>query len=343
MITRSPPDGGRRTRPLVILLLIALVALGGAARPAVAQPALGRQIRGSSTCTLATRGGARPDDGRAGALRSIAGPCGRSSGRYTCHDPTDELRHPAHHGRRSSRASDSVKVTRSPQDHLCTLADQIIKVRGERSRLLRPGRERSPPRQRLHLSGDRAPRARARRERSQRAGGSTRSRPGLRRRLQRLPRRGRSGGRQGLLPGRALGAPDQRARPPRRTFRDLPSPSRARVSLGSRFHRRGAAAQAPRPRPSSPRRSSCVSGFRPAVGLGSNGWAIGGELLGDGTRHAARQPALPLDRRARFWESHLMIPGELDVYGVSLIGLPASTSASTTTSPGRTPSPPADS
>ena len=60
---------------------------------------------------------------------------------------------------------------------------------------------------------------------------------------------------------------------------------------------------------------------RPEV-IGSNGWAIGTERSADGGGLLLANPHFPWEGELRFWEAHLTIPGELDVYGVQLSGLP---------------------
>lgn len=57
-------------------------------------------------------------------------------------------------------------------------------------------------------------------------------------------------------------------------------------------------------------------------GLGSNGWALGRDATSTGRGMVMANPHFPWFGEGRFWESHLTIPGELEVYGVSLIGTP---------------------
>lgn len=58
-------------------------------------------------------------------------------------------------------------------------------------------------------------------------------------------------------------------------------------------------------------------------GIGSNGWALGKDKT-DGAQSALlANPHFPWDGELRFFEQHLTIPGELDVTGVSLTGMPA--------------------
>ncbi|MCX7619476.1 MAG: penicillin acylase family protein [Acidimicrobiales bacterium] len=54
----------------------------------------------------------------------------------------------------------------------------------------------------------------------------------------------------------------------------------------------------------------------------SNGWAVGGDISTSGHGMVLANPHFPWYGEARFWECHLTIPGELDVYGVSLLGTP---------------------
>ncbi len=57
-------------------------------------------------------------------------------------------------------------------------------------------------------------------------------------------------------------------------------------------------------------------------GLGSNAWALGGDRTTSGRGMVMANPHFPWYGEARFWEAHLTVPGELDVYGVSLVGTP---------------------
>ncbi len=55
---------------------------------------------------------------------------------------------------------------------------------------------------------------------------------------------------------------------------------------------------------------------------GSNGWALGGDVTENGRGMVVANPHFPWYGDGRFWECHLTVPGEMDVYGVSLIGAP---------------------
>ncbi len=57
-------------------------------------------------------------------------------------------------------------------------------------------------------------------------------------------------------------------------------------------------------------------------GMGSNGWAIGKDMSENGRGLLLANPHYPWYGANRFWEKHLTIPGELDVYGVVTLGAP---------------------
>ncbi len=57
--------------------------------------------------------------------------------------------------------------------------------------------------------------------------------------------------------------------------------------------------------------------------LGSNAWAIGPDRTADGTTMLVGNPHFPWQGALRFYELHLTVPGEIDVYGASLLGSPA--------------------
>jgi len=57
--------------------------------------------------------------------------------------------------------------------------------------------------------------------------------------------------------------------------------------------------------------------------LASNAWAIGPERTADGTTMLVGNPHFPWQGALRFYEAHLTVPGEFDVYGASLLGSPA--------------------
>ena len=57
-------------------------------------------------------------------------------------------------------------------------------------------------------------------------------------------------------------------------------------------------------------------------GMGSNGWALGKAMTENGRGLLLANPHYPWYGTSRFWEKHLTIPGELDVYGAQLLGSP---------------------
>lgn len=54
----------------------------------------------------------------------------------------------------------------------------------------------------------------------------------------------------------------------------------------------------------------------------SNGWALGSARSAQGGGMLMANPHFPWTGAFRFWEKHLTIPGKLNVYGVSLLGIP---------------------
>ncbi len=55
--------------------------------------------------------------------------------------------------------------------------------------------------------------------------------------------------------------------------------------------------------------------------IGSNGWGLGKEKTADGHGAVLANPHFPWFGELRLWESHLTIPGEVDVAGASLMGV----------------------
>ncbi|MFV8752141.1 penicillin acylase family protein [Nannocystaceae bacterium ST9] len=56
--------------------------------------------------------------------------------------------------------------------------------------------------------------------------------------------------------------------------------------------------------------------------LGSNGWGIGSDISASGRGMVMGNPHFPWEGELQLWESHLRIPGEFEVYGVGLLGVP---------------------
>ena len=65
------------------------------------------------------------------------------------------------------------------------------------------------------------------------------------------------------------------------------------------------------------------SGLVNPSSTGSNAWAVGADFVTGGEGGLlVGNPHFPWEGELRFWELHLTVPGELDVYGSNLIGLP---------------------
>ena len=75
------------------------------------------------------------------------------------------------------------------------------------------------------------------------------------------------------------------------------------------------------PGPDGPAPASPTSALGGGAGA-SNGWCFGGDATASGHGLVVANPHFPWGGEARFWECHLTVPGELDVYGVALIGAP---------------------
>jgi acyl-homoserine-lactone acylase len=85
-----------------------------------------------------------------------------------------------------------------------------------------------------------------------------------------------------------------------------------------------ASAQPPAPASATPPTSAPpASGLIRPENIGSNGWAIGTDSVtgGEGGMLVAN-PHFPWEGELRFWEVHLTVPGEVDIYGAMLLGLP---------------------
>ncbi|MBB6522494.1 penicillin acylase family protein [Pseudoteredinibacter isoporae] len=57
-------------------------------------------------------------------------------------------------------------------------------------------------------------------------------------------------------------------------------------------------------------------------GIGSNGWALGKDKVSGANSLLMANPHFPYDGELRFYQQHLTIPGELNIAGVGMIGLP---------------------
>lgn len=63
-------------------------------------------------------------------------------------------------------------------------------------------------------------------------------------------------------------------------------------------------------------------GGRPSAEVGSNNWAVAPSRSTSGNAVLAGDPHLSLSLPSIWYEVHLVVPGELDVYGVTLVGMP---------------------
>ena len=223
------------------------------------------------------------------------------------------------------------------RDNICTIADSYVTVRAERSRYFGPDAG-YPQRgngfnvasnlnsdffyQRIIDTGqDRGPAGPG--ASAGPAARGARGRPRLRRRLQPLPRRHRR--RQPArpaLPRRRVGEADHRdrrlppllpARPARlgddRDRRDRLVPA-ARQRVGRRCRpTRTRSPTGSRTRSASCRSAPTASGSAPRRPTTARGWC-------------SRNPHFPWDGPERFYQSHLTIPGEVNVSGGSLFGVP---------------------
>jgi acyl-homoserine-lactone acylase len=197
------------------------------------------------------------------------------------------------------------------QDHGCTLADQILKVRGERARFFGPGPNEA------HLNSDFAYRALALVERA-RTGFA--SQPEDTRELV-----------QGFVDGfnHFLASPAAAELPcaGQPWLRPLTVEELAAYHLnvtltasGSRLIDAIAAAQPPSAR-SLPSPTAEPPALEPHS-LASNGWALGAERSANGRGMVLANPHFPWEGELRMWECHLTVPGRLDVYGATLLGVP---------------------
>ncbi|RZS36858.1 acyl-homoserine-lactone acylase [Herbihabitans rhizosphaerae] len=78
------------------------------------------------------------------------------------------------------------------------------------------------------------------------------------------------------------------------------------------------------PAPDTARRLSAALGAgKGPADIGSNAIAVGSQGVTDGRSVLLGNPHFPWHGSRRFWQSHLTIPGEIDVSGAGLIGMPA--------------------
>jgi acyl-homoserine-lactone acylase len=194
------------------------------------------------------------------------------------------------------------------QDHLCSLADQVVKVRGQRARYFGPGENNR------HLNSDIAYRGLGIYEQT---GSLLQSMPKEQREMiegyvagynQYLSEVGANGV-TGWCRGKEWVSPI--------TAEDLIAYGQSIVVTSVNFADMIATATPPK---NETARATQI-GF-PDFEQASNGWAIGSERSASGRGMLLANPHYPWVGSNRFWEKHLIIPGQLDVYGVGLLGSP---------------------
>lgn len=208
------------------------------------------------------------------------------------------------------------------EENLCTLSEQIMKLRGEKSRWLGAGEQQRNllsdvgyraldlPAQAAALYGKLAPDARD-------------------------LVKGYVAGFNHSLAGRAGPA-------------DYPSPCRgaewvepitpvqllayhldlAQLASGRSFISAMASAQPPATAGAQGRAALPAPALDPvsqltSEGIGSNGWALGADRSSNANSLLLGNPHFPWDGELRFFEQHLQIPGKLNVTGATMMGFPA--------------------
>lgn len=204
------------------------------------------------------------------------------------------------------------------EDHLCTIADQVVKVRSERARFFGPGPDNA------HLHSDVAMKALELYQR----GIDDLAASGLEPMFEAFA----AGYNQYLtetgvdqVPGWCRGAdwlfPI--------TAHDVAAYQRSFVTLLPRLSDMIATA-APPSGDTSLARNLDHAAIAVHAGelsdkfaeLGSNGWALAADWTEAGRAMLVANPHYPWIGAYRFWEKHLQVPGALNAYGVGLIGVP---------------------
>lgn len=304
--------GGRGSAlPWVLLLLLLLSTLGEAAHCFGADASVGRRIRNGSLCTRSVPGSGRQGVGSG----SIARSCRSSPGRYgaTIRRTSFGIPHITADDYGSLGFGQGYAIA---EDHLCTLADQIVKVRSERARFFGRGENDR------HLNSDLAYLAIGLRDRAKAALASEPTEvrdlvegyaAGYNAYLAEVGADGVKGFCRGEPWVRPISALDLQT-----YIFDLTVLASSRYLIDFIAAAKppdGVVQAASRARPFD-------LGIEQPVELGSNGWAIGGDRSATGRGMLVANPHFAWTGELRFWESHLVIPGELDVYGGSLLGLP---------------------
>jgi acyl-homoserine-lactone acylase len=199
------------------------------------------------------------------------------------------------------------------EDHLCSIADQVVRARGERARYIGRGPDD------VHVAGDIAMRGLRLVERGQARhdaqpaevrqwlGGYV---AGYNLYLRETGRDRVAGWCRGEPWVGPITTADLSAY---HLLLTLTAPAFARAIAGARP-----------PEPAGPAvDASTLPPDLPGPGpTASNGWALGRDLTETGRGMLLANPHYPWIGSNRFWEKHLTVPGDLDVYGANLLGIP---------------------
>lgn len=205
--------------------------------------------------------------------------------------------------------------------HACVLADQIVKVRGERSAYFGPGEDNANLDSDFgYLALDMMSRAR-----TALAGTTAEMRALMDGYAAGYNKYLEDTGVDGLPPDCA-GA--EWVKPI--TAEDLTAYALALEATASSVYFVAAIGRAEPPAPGSSSvpaadesaRASVLDAIAHPVQMASNGWAIGGERSHNGRGMLVANPHFPWEGELRFYEVHLTVPGDIDVYGATLLGLP---------------------
>jgi len=245
---------------------------------------------------------ARPEPARSGAPAAAA-PAFRATVRWTS-DGVPHVRADDWAGLGFGQGYAMAKL------HVCVLADQIVRVRGERARYFGPGDGGA------NLDSDFFHLHLGYRQRAKAA-------------LDRLSPEAKQIGR-GFVAGYnhyvAVTPRDQLPSPCRGADwvrpideLDLTAHGLALTTIASSRAFEALIAKAA-PRPAKAARAHLPA--RDDTPLASNAWAFGAERTAHGGGLVVANPHFPWEGDLLFYESHLTIPGQLDVYGAALVGAP---------------------
>jgi acyl-homoserine-lactone acylase len=199
------------------------------------------------------------------------------------------------------------------RDHLAVVAEQIVKVRGERAKFFGPGPIDA------HTASDLGYRMLGLRDR---AAAFLDAQPAHLRELIEGYTAGYNLRVAEVLDGAPVSAWAEDAEWVRPiTVEDLATYLQDVAMMASGRNVAQLIGRAEAPGPDGPQPPSPIEALGGAQ-LASNGWAVGGDVSASGGGMVLSNPHFPWYGEARFWECHLTVPGEYDVYGVSLLGTP---------------------